>query len=167
MSTQQATVFITGASSGIGKHMAIEYAKRGYNLALTARRLERLEQLKQSLKHHPVEIQCWTLDVQDETAIALAPLVSFREGMIPKQSFGQGTHNDSAQANTLTSMVQVPHSIKTTTSHAEEQPAEQESWHAGLASHCINRSREMLALLQAREAITTKAVETANPTTTF
>jgi len=31
------SVFITGASSGLGRQMAIEFARRGYRLALTAR----------------------------------------------------------------------------------------------------------------------------------
>ncbi|MDN3637716.1 SDR family oxidoreductase [Simiduia curdlanivorans] len=44
------TVFITGASSGLGQQMAIEFARRGYQLALTARRLENLEQLKAKLE---------------------------------------------------------------------------------------------------------------------
>lgn len=43
-------ILITGASSGIGKGMALEFAKQGYNLALCARRLENLEQLRKELK---------------------------------------------------------------------------------------------------------------------
>ncbi len=42
-------ILITGASSGLGKGMAIEFAKMGRNLALCARRVERLEELKQEL----------------------------------------------------------------------------------------------------------------------
>nr|WP_136251764.1 SDR family oxidoreductase [Ningiella ruwaisensis] len=43
-------ILITGASSGLGKGMAIEFAKKGRNLALCARRVERLESLKQELE---------------------------------------------------------------------------------------------------------------------
>jgi short-subunit dehydrogenase len=43
------TILITGASSGLGKGMAIEFAKKGYNLALCARRLSNLEALKTEL----------------------------------------------------------------------------------------------------------------------
>jgi short-subunit dehydrogenase len=44
------TILITGASSGLGAGMAREFAAKGYNLALCARRLERLETLKQELQ---------------------------------------------------------------------------------------------------------------------
>jgi 3-hydroxy acid dehydrogenase/malonic semialdehyde reductase len=40
---------VTGASSGIGRSMSFSLAKRGYELILVARRLERLENLKKEL----------------------------------------------------------------------------------------------------------------------
>ena len=43
-------VLITGASSGIGKASANAFAAEGANLILTARRLERLNQLAEKLK---------------------------------------------------------------------------------------------------------------------
>lgn len=42
-------ILITGASSGLGKGMALEFAKQGCNLALCARRVENLEELKKDL----------------------------------------------------------------------------------------------------------------------
>jgi short-subunit dehydrogenase len=42
-------ILITGASSGLGRGMAREFAKLGRNLALCARRVDRLEELKQEL----------------------------------------------------------------------------------------------------------------------
>ncbi len=44
-----AAVLITGASSGIGYQLAKVYGRKGHNLILTARRGERLEELKQEI----------------------------------------------------------------------------------------------------------------------
>ena len=43
------TALITGATSGIGKAIAYEFAKQGINLVLCGRRQERLEQIKKDL----------------------------------------------------------------------------------------------------------------------
>ena len=56
---------ITGASSGIGHELARELAKRGYALALLARRTELLEQLARELPH-AVAIPC---DVTDAASV--------------------------------------------------------------------------------------------------
>ena len=42
-------VFITGATSGFGKAMAVKYASHGYDLIITGRRKERLSALQQEL----------------------------------------------------------------------------------------------------------------------
>jgi short-subunit dehydrogenase len=58
------TILITGASSGIGAGMAREFAKKGYNLAICARRLERLEELKQELESkYNIQVNTKVLDV--------------------------------------------------------------------------------------------------------
>ena len=43
--TVSKTALITGSSSGLGAEFAKQLASRGYNLVLTARREERLQQL--------------------------------------------------------------------------------------------------------------------------
>ena len=50
------TVLITGASSGIGYEFAKIYAKKGYNLVITARRKNNLERIKQELESFDTSI---------------------------------------------------------------------------------------------------------------
>lgn len=59
------TILITGASAGIGQHLALEFAKRGYNLALTARRLEPLQSLQKAIlaQHPTLKVEVRTMDV--------------------------------------------------------------------------------------------------------
>jgi hypothetical protein len=60
-------ILITGASSGLGAGMAREFAKLGRNLALCARRTERLEELKGELlaKYPGIKVAIRALDVND------------------------------------------------------------------------------------------------------
>lgn len=68
---QNKTVLITGASSGLGEGMAHLFAKLGYNLAICARRTDRLEQLKSDLisKYPSIRVEYKALDVSDYSAI--------------------------------------------------------------------------------------------------
>lgn len=61
------SIMITGASSGIGKALAFELAKKGYSLALTARSMDRLEQIKKDIvsAHNPPIVAVRPLDVTD------------------------------------------------------------------------------------------------------
>lgn len=62
---RQKTVWITGASSGIGMEFARQYAQKGYRLILTARRRERLEALEKEL-HAPCRIEVCDLSQEEE-----------------------------------------------------------------------------------------------------
>lgn len=53
---------ITGASSGIGRDMARELSKKGYNLILVARDLEKLNQVKDELQ---TDVEVVYMDVSD------------------------------------------------------------------------------------------------------
>jgi short-subunit dehydrogenase len=70
-------ILITGASSGLGRGMAREFAARGRNLALCARRLDRLEGLKGELaaRHPGIRVAARRLDVNDHEEVFRA----FRE----------------------------------------------------------------------------------------
>lgn len=63
------TAVITGASSGIGKALALEFAQRGYNLGLAARRLNKLESLRVEVAALPgcqnLQIEIIELDVNN------------------------------------------------------------------------------------------------------
>ena len=62
------TVLITGASSGIGRALAVEFSQRGYALGLCARRLDLLKNLQNEIcKNNAVEIA--ELDVSKFEAV--------------------------------------------------------------------------------------------------
>lgn len=64
-------ILITGASSGLGAEMARQFAARGRDLVLCARRLDRLEELRaEILAAHPgVTVVVKALDVTDSDAV--------------------------------------------------------------------------------------------------
>lgn len=63
-------ILITGASSGLGAGMAREFAARGCNLALCARRTERLEALRDELVgRYGVRIELAALDVNEHAQV--------------------------------------------------------------------------------------------------
>jgi NADP-dependent 3-hydroxy acid dehydrogenase YdfG len=65
-------ILITGASAGLGRGMAWAFAARGRDLALVARRLDLLEQLRDELlaAHPGIRVVVDRLDVDDPDAVA-------------------------------------------------------------------------------------------------
>ncbi len=58
------TVLITGASSGMGAATAYVFARNGYNLILTARRMNKLEELKKDiLTKYKVKVNIFSVDL--------------------------------------------------------------------------------------------------------
>jgi len=65
------TALITGASAGIGEATARTLAKKGMNLILVGRRLERLMTIEQDLDYkYGIEVESHMLDVRNREAVA-------------------------------------------------------------------------------------------------
>ena len=65
------TILVTGASSGLGAEMARQFAALGHDLALCARRTERLDSLREEIAaaHPSVRVLVKALDVTDHDAV--------------------------------------------------------------------------------------------------
>lgn len=57
------TIWITGGSTGIGKALAIKFANKGWNVVVSARRVELLDELSKNYEN----ISSFPLDVTDKT----------------------------------------------------------------------------------------------------
>lgn len=62
------TALITGATSGIGEACARKFAEGGYNLILTARRAEKLAEIKAQLEAKGTKVRTLVFDVRDAEA---------------------------------------------------------------------------------------------------
>ena len=71
MTTRRNTILITGASSGLGEGMAREFAAKGRNLALCARRVDRLLELRTELmsRHPGIRLEVRQLDVNQHAQV--------------------------------------------------------------------------------------------------
>ena len=65
-------VVITGASSGIGKAVAIDCAKAGANVVLVARSKEKLDQVSSEIQKYNVKSLCVPIDVSRKKEVAEA-----------------------------------------------------------------------------------------------
>ena len=72
MRTSKQVVWITGASSGIGREMAIQYAAKNFAVAISARRTDLLEELAHTIKAQGGDVYAVSCDVTDETSIQYA-----------------------------------------------------------------------------------------------
>lgn len=67
------TVFISGATSGIGRACAERFAKENYNIIITGRRKDRLNSFAQVLKDsYDIDVHSLCFDVQDREAVFAA-----------------------------------------------------------------------------------------------
>ncbi|MDD4192111.1 MAG: SDR family oxidoreductase [Mangrovibacterium sp.] len=63
---KEEVVVITGASSGIGRALACEFAARGYKLAVAARRIDLLEKIREDLAPAQILVQRTDVSREDE-----------------------------------------------------------------------------------------------------
>ncbi|MFA5820271.1 MAG: SDR family oxidoreductase [Bacteroidales bacterium] len=73
------TIMITGATAGFGKATAMRFAKNGYNIIITGRRKERLDELeKELLSYGKIKVLSLNFDVRkrDEVASVIGNLPS-------------------------------------------------------------------------------------------
>lgn len=69
MQPQDGVAWVTGASSGIGQAVALELARRGWTVAITARRLDRLEAIADSAAGLPGRVVAHPGDVTNAGAM--------------------------------------------------------------------------------------------------
>ena len=63
------TIMITGATSGFGRAIAVKFAKNGYNLIITGRRKERLDELERELIQDKVRVLSLNFDVRNRSEV--------------------------------------------------------------------------------------------------
>lgn len=90
-------ILITGASAGLGEGMAREFAARGRDLALCARRLDRLTELRADLRarHPAIRVAVAELDVTEAEAVpkvfgALREELGGLDRIVVNAAFGKG-----------------------------------------------------------------------------
>ena len=71
MNFKNKVVVITGASSGIGEAAAEQFAKKGANIVLVARRKDKLEEVERKLSKYSTKILVQVCDVSDKEQVKL------------------------------------------------------------------------------------------------
>jgi len=120
--TNRRNIVITGASSGLGEGMARQFAARGRNLALCARRADRIEELARDLRaRHPgCTVVTRALDVNEhdrvfevfeefETELGSLDRVVVNAGIGKGQPIGTGyfeANRQTVQTNLLAALAQ-------------------------------------------------------------
>ena len=65
----KSVVFITGASSGIGRAMSLEFVKNGATVAVSARRMDELNKLVLEIESSGGKAKAFFCDILDEVSI--------------------------------------------------------------------------------------------------
>ncbi len=98
------SIVITGASSGIGEALALDYAQTGVRLALGGRDEQRLQAVASACRARGAEVEARTIDVADRQAMAAwlsaqdaakpVDLVLANAGISIEKGKGQGIDED-------------------------------------------------------------------------
>ena len=62
---------LTGASRGIGTHIAEALAREGISLVLTARNIEQVQEVAKKLESYPVDIETYASDMSDPSVFSI------------------------------------------------------------------------------------------------
>jgi short-subunit dehydrogenase len=101
------TVVVTGASSGIGRAAAVEFARRGANLVLAARREEMLEDVARECRNLGVDCKKMVTDVtQRSDCEHLIDAAGSVDVLVNNAGFAIFDPIESARPDDLTSMMQ-------------------------------------------------------------
>lgn len=122
------TVFITGASSGIGAALAKEYSHQGFNLVLCARREDRLQEvIKECSGSKAVAVRCDVTKPEDLQRAVAAGLQKFGAIDVVIANAGFGIHGpihrleiEDYRRQFETNVFGVLHTIKATLSSLKE-----------------------------------------------
>lgn len=106
------TVFITGASSGIGAALARTYAAPDVVLGLAARRTDRLQLVAKECRSLGASVHCYTLDVRDgaatrQVATRFLKTAGQIDVVIANAGVGQWKHPLETPVEELTAMVDI------------------------------------------------------------
>lgn len=98
----QALTLLTGASTGIGREIALQLAEKGHNLILTARSADKLERLKALiLAQYSVQVYVYVADLSVAGAAASLYAAIRADGHLPTHlvnNAGSGMYGDFAHS---------------------------------------------------------------------
>ncbi len=72
MTTTTKTILVTGATSGLGRHMALHLAREGHHVFATGRNVERLRSLEAEALAMSVKLEAFAMDVTDDASVDAA-----------------------------------------------------------------------------------------------
>ena len=90
---EDGAVWITGASTGIGRELAIAMAKAGWTVAATARSADKLIELEEQSKSFKGRIHAFPADVTDATRmVSIVDAIELNAGKIALAIFNAGNY---------------------------------------------------------------------------